>query len=193
MRLRNTSLAVSAVLVMFVALSASATVIDQSADVGSTTNGWTSVGQTFVSPGGALTSWEFWLGATVPTITFQVCSGDVQGGCSSLYSTTLTNDGLGSVTVSGLNVATTAGNLYSVLYDLNGYGGHSVLFGTNTYPGGWGEWGYGGSVSDQWSKSLGTGFIATFGGTPTPEPGTLVMLGSGMLAGLGALRRKMLL
>jgi hypothetical protein len=97
------------------------------------------------------------------------------------------------VTVNGINLPTTAGNLYSVLYDLNGYGGPSVLWSTNTYPGpgGWGEWGYGTTVS--WpDHSLGTGFVATFGPT-TPEPGTLALLGSGLLAGLGTLRRKMLL
>jgi len=33
------------------------------------------------------------------------------------------------------------------------------------------------------------GFVAT----PTPEPGTLALLGSGLLAGLGLLRRKLLL
>ena len=32
------------------------------------------------------------------------------------------------------------------------------------------------------------GFVAT----PTPEPGSLVLLGSGILAGFGALRRKLL-
>ncbi|HEY4934544.1 MAG TPA: PEP-CTERM sorting domain-containing protein [Terriglobales bacterium] len=193
MHTRKLSLAVTALLVVFLALAASATVIDQSADAVNNTLGWTSVGQTFVSPGGALNSWQFWLGSTVPTISFYVCAGDVQAGCSSLYSTTLTNVGGGSVTVSGLSVGTTAGNLYSVLYDLNGYGGPSVLWNTNSYPGqaGWGEWGYNGVVS--WpDHSLGTGFIATFGPT-TPEPGTLALLGSGMLAGLGMLRRKMLL
>ena len=193
MRTRKISLAIATVLVMFVALTASASVIDQSADAVNNTSGWTAVGQTFVSPGGALNSWQFWLGSTVPTITFYVCSGDVQAGCSSLYSTTLNNVGGGSVTVSGLSVGTTSGNLYSVLYDLNGYGGPSVLWNTNSYPGqaGWGEWGYGTSVS--WADhSLGTGFIATFGSS-TPEPGTLALLGSGVLAGLGVLRRKMLL
>jgi hypothetical protein len=191
--MRKLFVAVAAVLLLF-AVSGSATVIDQSADAVNNTFGWTSVGQTFTSPGGALTSWQFWLGSTVPTITFYVCPGDVQFGCSSLYSTTLNNVGAGSVTVSGLSVPTTFGNLYSVLYDLNGYGGPSVLWSTNSYPGpgGWGEWGYAGSVSDQWAKGLGTGFIATFGPT-TPEPGTLALLGSGVLAGLGVLRRKMLL
>ena len=31
-----------------------------------------------------------------------------------------------------------------------------------------------------------------FVGTPTPEPGSLALLGSGMLAGLGYLRRKLM-
>jgi hypothetical protein len=189
--MQNRNIAI-AVMVMFMALSASATVIDQSADAVNNTTGWTAVGQTFVSPGGALTSWQFWLGSTVPTISFDVCTGDVTNGCSSIYSTTLTSAGAGSVIVSGINAPTTAGNLYSVYYNLNGYGGPSVLWNTNSYPGqaGWGEWGYG-TVS--WTDhSLGTGFIATFGPT-TPEPGTLALLGSGMLAGVGMLRRKMLL
>jgi hypothetical protein len=192
MQNRNIALAVTAVMVMFMALSAGATVIDQSADAVNNTLGWTVVGQTFVSPGGALTSWQFWLGSTVPNITFDVCTGDVALGCSSIYSTTLTNAGAGSVTVSGINAPTTAGNLYSVFYDLNGYAGPSVLWNTNSYPGqaGWGEWGYG-SISFT-PHNLGTGFIATFGPT-TPEPGTLALLGSGMLAGVGMLRRKMLL
>jgi len=194
MRIRNVSLAATAFLVMFLALSSSASVIDQSADAVSNTYGWTAVGQTFTSPGGSLNSWKFWSAGSIPTVSFYVCSGDVQGGCSALYSTTLSNVGPGSYTVSGLNVATTAGNLYSVLYDLNGYGQVSILFSNNSYPGrgGWGEWGSGTSVSDQWGKGLGTGFVATFGPT-TPEPGTFVLLGSGMLAGLGVVCRKLLL
>ena len=190
--MRKTSIVLAAML-LALAISANAGVIDQSADAVNSTTGWTAVGQTFTSIGGSLTSWQFWLGSTVPQINFYVCSGDVQFGCASLYSTTLTNVGGGSVVLNGLNVPTTAGNLYSVLYDLNGYGGASVLWSSNSYPGpgGWGEWGYGTSVSDQWSRTLGTGFIATFGAT-TPEPGTLALLGSGMLAGLGALRRKIL-
>jgi len=34
--------------------------------------------------------------------------------------------------------------------------------------------------------------VIGFVGTPTPEPGTLALMGSGMLAGLGFLRRKLM-
>ena len=191
--MRKISIVLAAML-LALAISANAGVIDHSADAVNNTTGWTAVGQTFTSIGGTLTGWQFWLGSTVPQINFYVCSGDVQAGCGTpLYTTILTNVSASPVVLSGINVPTTAGNLYSVLYDLNGYSGASVLWSSNSYPGpgGWGEWGYGSSVSDQWSRTLGTGFIATFGAT-TPEPGTLALLGSGMLAGLGALRRKIL-
>jgi hypothetical protein len=48
MRIRTASLAATAVLVMFLALTSSASVIDQSADAVYNTSGWTAAGHTFV-------------------------------------------------------------------------------------------------------------------------------------------------
>src|SRR5579864_2511250 len=132
---------------LFAGLAASATTIDNSADAVGPTYGWTAVGQTLTSPGGNLTSYSFFLAGPVPDITFYVCSGDVQNGCGGpLYVKDILGSGAGEVTVSGLNIPTIAGDTYSILMDLNGYGGDSVLWGPGLYPGGTGEWGYGATV-----------------------------------------------
>jgi PEP-CTERM motif len=181
------------VLAMFLALSigASATVIDNSIDAVNNTLSWTAVGQTLTSPGGAFTSYQFWLGSTVPTINFYVVAGDVAtvGVGSPLYSTVFSGLGPGTFTAS-FNVPTVLGNTYSVLFDLNGYTGASVLWGSTPYAGGIGEWGFGTTVT-QCCGNIDTGFIATFGAS-TPEPGSLVLLGTGILGLAGTLRRKLM-
>ncbi len=127
----------------------------------------------------------------MPDITFYVCSGDVQNGCGGpLFVTNIAGSGPGEVTVSGLNIPTIAGDTYSVLMDLNGYGGPSVMWGPGLYPGGVGEWGYGTSVS-ACCGDLDTGFIAVFGaGNSVPEPTSLILLGSGLLGLARMLRKK---
>jgi hypothetical protein len=189
--MRKASFAVLA-LCLALSIGASATVIDNSADAVNNTLGWTAVGQTLTSPGGAFTSYQFWLGSTVPTINFYVVAGDVAsvGVGSPLYTTVLSGVGGGPVTVN-FNVPTVLGNTYSVLFDLNGYSGASVLWGGGLYPGGIGEWGYGTAVT-QCCGDLDTGFIATFGAS-TPEPGSLVLLGTGILGLAGTFRRKLML
>ncbi len=187
----NGGISIMAVAVMFTALAASATTIDNSGDAVQPTTGWTAVAQTLISPGQDLTSYSFWLGSTVPTITFQVYQGDVWKGFGTpLFTTTLSGLGPGEVTVSDINVATTAGTRYSVYMDLNGYTGDSVLWGLDGYLFGWGEWGYSG-------KGVGpvfrddTGFIAVFGEPSTPEPSSLALFGSGIVTVAGILRRKL--
>jgi hypothetical protein len=66
-----------------------------------------------------------------------------------------------------------------------------VLWGPGLYPGGTGEWGYGTSVT-ACCGNLDTGFIATFGAS-TPEPGSLVLFGSGILGLAGVVRRRFML
>jgi hypothetical protein len=166
------------------------TVIDNSADAINATGGWTAVGQTLTSPGGSFLSYSFFLAGPVPDITFYVCSGDVQNGCGvPLFTTSILGAGPGQVNVNGINAPTTLGNTYSVLMDLNGYGGSSVMWGAGMYAGGIGEWGYGTSVT-QCCGDLDTGFIATFG-SAAPEPGSLPLFGTGAIALAGIIRRKL--
>lgn len=181
-----------AAVVMFAALAASATTIDNSGDAQAPTTGWTAVAQTLKSPGEDLTSYSFWLGSSVPTITFQVYQGDVsQGFGTPLFTRTLSGLGPGEVTVSDINVATIAGMGYSIYMDLNGYSDDSVMWGLDAYDDGSGEWGY----SDKGVSRIDrddTGFIAVFGQPSTPEPGTLVLFGSGILGIAGMMRRKLM-
>ncbi len=184
-----------AVLVICLALSIGASasiVLDNSVDAVNDTLGWTTVGQTLTSPGGAFNSYQFWLGSTVPTINFYVVAGDVAsvGTGSPLYTTVLSGLGPGTYTVN-FNVPTTLGNTYSVLFDLNGYSGASVLWGGTPFAGSIGEWGYGGTVT-QCCGNIDTGFVATFGAS-APEPGSLVLLGTGILGLAGTFRRKLML
>lgn len=188
---RTTILALLAVLTCF-SLLTSATTIDQSADAVNSTFGWTAIGQTLTSPGGNLTSYSFFLAGPVPSMTFYVVAGDVQntGVGSALFSTSLSNLSAGENTVH-MNIPTINGDMYSILMDLNGYSGDSVMWSSNTYCCGWGEWGYGTSVTDYWNRGLGTGFIAVFGASSVPEPASLALLGSGIFFAAGSIRRKL--
>ena len=67
-----------------------------------------------------------------------------------------------------------------------------MLWGSTPYSGGIGEWGYGTSVT-QCCGNIDTGFIATFSTSSVPEPGSLVLLGTGILGLAGAVRRKFML
>ena len=66
-----------------------------------------------------------------------------------------------------------------------------MLWGGIPYSGGVGEWGYGTAVTACCGTDN-TGFIATFGAS-TPEPGSLVLLGTGILGLAGTFRRKLML
>lgn len=168
---------------------AGASTIDQSANAVQDTWGWTVVAQTFTSPGGELDNYSFWLGSTVPDITFEIIEGDAASSSTVLFSEDLSSVGPGEVTVDNIDVDTTGGDLYSAVADLNDYSGYSLLWNSSSYAGGSGEWGYA-TNSLTAEPGLDTGFIANFGNVAaTPEPDSLFLVLSGALGALSLRRR----
>lgn len=164
---------------------------------GNITNGFVAQAQTFEAPSTScniLLNWEFALAgrSTAGQVTFNIYEWGTNGPMgSALYSTVLnwgTTDAKYDVT--NINLPLISGQLYGAEVDFQGYTGRSIYFQDNQtgYPG-FGLWWYNGRWKD--FSALQTYFQANFGST-VPEPGTLIMLGSGALGLAGVLRRKVL-
>ena len=166
----------------------------------SITNGWLAAAQTFTAPSAScnvLTEYAFELAGRSSPGSVQLNifawgpSGPVGG---ALYSITLpwgTSASLFDVT--GINLPLTVGQVYGADVDFLGYSGMSLYFQAfNTgYTGGNGWWynpAFGGWVNFN-SPPIDDFFLANF--TGTPEPASILLLGSGIVSVAGLLRRKM--
>jgi hypothetical protein len=169
---------------------------------GNITGGWTAQAQTFEAPSPScdvLTEYEFTLaGRSSPgQVQFNIFHWGSSGPIGSAVYTTMLSWGTSAslFDLTGINLTLTPGQLYGAEVDLLGYSGQSIYFQVNEtgYPGFDGWWynpDFGG-----WNDfpGLQDSFAANFsssGGT-TPEPGSILLFGSGILGLAGVLRRKM--
>jgi hypothetical protein len=165
------------------------------------TSGWLAQAQTFEAPSSTcnvLTQYEFELaGRSSPgQVTFNIFEWGSSGPVgSALYTTNLSWGTTATLfNLTSINLALTPGQLYGAEVDFQGYSGQSIYFQVNQngYPGHDGWWynpAFGG-----WNDVGGTNdyFLANFsgGGGSTPEPGSFILFGSGVLALAGVARRR---
>lgn len=166
---------------------------------GNVTNGYTAQAQTFEAPSSScnvLTEWEFTLeGRSSPgQIIFNIYQWGASGPEGSALYSIAENWGTSTqlFDITSINLALTPGQLYGAEVDFEGYSGQSIFFQANQtgYPGFDGWW-YNGSWID--FPGLQDDFAANFSsGTQSsvPEPSSIMLLGSGVLAIAGLVRRK---
>jgi hypothetical protein len=155
-------------------------------------NGWAFAAQTFVAPGNSLTDYTVGFYNQYPAgqLSFSVFnwSGGAQTGSALFTTTNLTWNG-GGYDTGAINVPLTTGNLYGVVLDWGGSSFDYLVYGNDSYSGGLGYWS---QDSVNWTAypQYDEQFTAVFNGTSTPEPGSLILLGSGVIGLAGILRRK---
>ncbi len=157
-----------------------------------TTAGWRATAQTFTAPAGALLDYSFNGGNAGGTFKFSIY--DWTTGSAALYSTTQTW-ATGVNTISNINLALTAGDVYAAEVDYLGVTSSGVKFGGDVYAGGNAYWSNAGvdGVQDTYSSypTYDTAFKADFGVSAVPESTTTAMLVAGLgLLGVAARRQR---
>jgi hypothetical protein len=158
-------------------------------------NGWALAAQTITAPGNELTDYNVGFYQQYPagqlSLSIFNWSGNSPVG-SALFSTTnLTWIGDG-YTTGAINVALTTGNLYGFVVNWGGTCCDYLVYGNDSYSGGEGYWSFD-NVTWTAYPQYDEQFTAVFNGTSTPEPGSMMLLGSGILGVAGVLRRKLML
>ena len=155
-------------------------------------NGWAYAAQTFVAPGNDLTDYSVGFYNQYPAgqLSFSVYawSGGSPVG-SALFSTTSLSWIGDGYTTGPINVALTTGNEYGVVLAWGGSSFDYLVYGNDSYSGGIGYWS---QDAVNWTAypEYDEQFTAVFNGTTTPEPTSLLLLGSGVLGLAGIIRRK---
>ncbi len=165
---------------------------------GNITNGYLAQAQTFEAPSPSckvLSEYEFWLaGRSSPgQVTFNIFEWGAGGPMgSALYTTALSWGTSASLfDLTNINLTLTLGQLYGAEVDFQGYTGQSIYFQDNQtgYPGFDGWWNNGTWID---FPGLQDDFAANFSsGVTTPEPGSILLFGSGILGLASVLRRRM--
>jgi hypothetical protein len=181
------------VVALVLSSGAFATVISTwTTSTGGVTTGWLYNAETLVAPGTQFDSYTLGFDhqlATTVTLSIYNWLGDNPVG-SPLYTTsslTWIGDGYEAANI---NLAVTPGSLYGVVVYFGGYSGSTVIFGLNSYPQGQAEWSFDGTNWTAYSF-YNDQFIAVFSGG-TPEPSSIILLGSGLLATAGIVRRQLI-
>jgi len=167
-------------------------------------------GELFTAPSGVsnLSSFSFYMGDTLSSgeiITgayIATWNGSMAG--SLLYSSPQINyDNLGNeqITVNGANVAVTSGQQYVMFLSISQYYGQSSgtsyvsQGGTNQYLNGFvynnNSGDFNSLFTTAWSGPLSPDWAVNLDFNTVPEPSSLLMLGTGILGGIGVLRRKL--
>lgn len=181
-----------ALLVLSTAAFGSVTISTWSTSNTIDSSGWAFAAQTFIAPGNALTDYTVGFYNQYPAgqLSFSVYawSGNSQVGSPLFTTTNLTWIG-GGYDTGAINVPLTTGSLYGVVLDWGGACCDYLVYGNDSYSGGIGYWSQDSvtwSVYPQYDEQ----FTAVFNGSSVPEPGSLILLGSGVLGLAGILRRK---
>ena len=155
--------------------------------------GWAYAAQTFTAPGNALTDYSvgFYNQYAPGQLSFSLYawSGDSPTGSALFTTTNLTWIGDG-YTTGAINVPLTTGNLYGVVLSWGGTCCDYLVYGNDSYSGGIGFWSQDAATWDAYPQ-YDEQFTAVFNGSSTPEPGSLLLLGSGILGLAGVVRRKL--
>jgi hypothetical protein len=167
-------------------------------------------GELFTAPSGVsnLSSFSFYMGDTLTSgniITgayIATWNGSMAG--SLLYSSPQINyDNLGNeqITVNGANVAVNPGQQYVMFLSISQYYGQSSgtsyvsQGGTNQYLNGFvynnNSGDFNSLFTSAWSGPLSPDWAVNLDFNTVPEPSSLLMLGTGILGGIGILRRKL--